>query len=176
MRRSLFFFLLGLVLPGIVLLVLAMTGSIPVNATARPSMLERRIASRAMDARIEKEARGMKNPMPADTTTLFAGMRLYKEDCAGCHGMPGTPSSFGEHHFYPPVPQFSEDYDMEPGESYIVIKQGVRYTGMPAWEGMMSDQDIWKVVTFLTHVKSLPPEVKTEWTAAPRDTTSEDVR
>lgn len=169
MKRSLFFFVLGLVLPGIILLVLAWSGSIPVNATSSPSRLEAAIASRALDARLAKESRGMKDPMPADTTTLFAGMRLYKEDCAGCHGTPGKPSAFGEHHFYPPVPQFSEDYDMEPGESYILIKQGVRYTGMPAWEGIISDPEIWKVVTFLTNVRALPPAVAAEWKSAKPD-------
>ena len=166
MARSLFFFVLGLILPAVILLAMAWTGSLPVRATDRPSQLEMRIAMHAMDARVAKEARGMKNPLPADTTTLFAGMRLYKDDCAGCHGMPGKPSQFGRN-FYPHAPQFSEDYDMEPAESYIVIKQGVRYTGMAAWEGIIPDSDIWKVVTFLTHVKSLPPEVKAEWTAAP---------
>ena len=165
MARSLFFFVLGLILPAVILLAMAWTGSFPIRATDRPSSLERRIAMHAMDARVEKEARGMKNPLPADTTNLFAGMRLYRDDCAGCHGMPGKPSAFGRN-FYPHAPQFSEDYDMPAAESYIVIKQGVRYTGMAAWNGIIPDSDIWKVVTFLTNVKSLPPEVKAEWAAA----------
>ena len=97
--------------------------------------------------------------------TLFAGMRLYKDGCAGCHGLPGKDSVFGRN-FYPPAPQFSDDYDMEPGPSFVIIKHGVRYTGMAAWNGLASDADIWKVVTFLTHVKTLPPEVAAEWKKA----------
>jgi len=166
-KRILISFLIGLILPGAILLAMAWTGSFPVHALARPSGLERRIASHALDARLAKDARGITNPMPADTANLFAGMRLYKEDCAGCHGMPGKPSAFGKN-FYPHVPQFSEDYDMGPGESFVVIKRGVRYTGMPGWDGMITDQEIWRVVTFLTHVKSLPPEVRAEWTAGPQ--------
>jgi len=162
-KRSLFFFLLGLVLPGAILLMLAWSGSIPINATARPSALERRIAGHAMDARVQKEARGIRNPMPADTATLFAGMRIYRDDCMGCHGSPGKDSVWGHKNLYPPAPQFSEDYDMEPGESFVVIKSGVRYTAMGAWDGMISDADIWRVVTFLTNVGKLPPEVAREW-------------
>jgi mono/diheme cytochrome c family protein len=164
-KRSLLFFFLGLILPAVILLALAWTGSLPVRATDRPSHLETRIAMHAMDARVAKEARGISNPMPADTANLFDGMRLYKDDCAGCHGMPGKPSAFGRN-FYPHAPQFSEDYDMEPGESFVVVKQGVRYTGMAAWDGIIPDSDIWKVVTFLTHVKTLPPAVAAEWRVA----------
>ena len=121
------------------------------------------IAMRAMDKRIENEARGMRNPMPADTATLYAGMRLYREHCAGCHGVPGKTSMWGEKNLYPPAPQFSEDYDMSPEESFLVVRNGVRYTGMGAWTGMLTDADIWRVVTFLSKSRSLPPEIAAEW-------------
>jgi hypothetical protein len=49
---------------------------------------------------------------------------------------------------------------------FVAIKYGIRYSGMGAWEGMMSDQDIWKVATFLEHIQSLPPEIQASWTGA----------
>src|SRR5208282_15139 len=36
---------------------------------------------------------------------------------------------------------------------------GVRYTGMAAWEGLLSDDETWKVVTFLSRLNHLPPRV-----------------
>ncbi|HET7442696.1 MAG TPA: cytochrome c [Terriglobales bacterium] len=46
---------------------------------------------------------------------------------------------------------------------FWVVKHGVRYTGMGAWEGEMSEVNIWKVVTFLSYLEKLPPEVEKEW-------------
>ena len=43
---------------------------------------------------------------------------------------------------------------------FVGIKHGIRYSGMGAWNGMMSDEEIWKVATFLEHIGSLPPEVQ----------------
>ena len=39
---------------------------------------------------------------------------------------------------------------------FVVIKDGSRYSGMSAWNGMMSPEEIWKKATFLEHIGSLP--------------------
>jgi mono/diheme cytochrome c family protein len=46
---------------------------------------------------------------------------------------------------------------------FFVVKNGIRYTGMGAWDGMLSDVEIWQVVTFLNNLKSLPEPVAAEW-------------
>jgi hypothetical protein len=44
-----------------------------------------------------------------------------------------------------------------------VIKNGVRYTGMPAWDKALSEQDLWKVTAFLSRMSKLPPSVQEYW-------------
>jgi mono/diheme cytochrome c family protein len=39
----------------------------------------------------------------------------------------------------------------------------VRYTGMPAWEKTLSEQDIWKITSLISHMKKLPPTVQDYW-------------
>jgi mono/diheme cytochrome c family protein len=34
-------------------------------------------------------------------------MKMYRDDCAGCHGDYGRPSEWGSQDFYPRVPQFA---------------------------------------------------------------------
>jgi hypothetical protein len=34
---------------------------------------------------------------------------------------------------------------------------------MGAWEGMLSDEDIWRIVTFLGIAHDLPPAVAATW-------------
>jgi hypothetical protein len=52
------------------------------------------------------------------------------------------------------------------------VKNGVRYSGMFAWDGQwgkdstgkdVTDQKIWTTVTFLKHLDSLPPSVAAAW-------------
>jgi len=46
---------------------------------------------------------------------------------------------------------------------FWIVKHGVRYTGMGAWDKLLSDDEIWKVVTFLNHMEHLPPRVAEEF-------------
>jgi len=51
---------------------------------------------------------------------------------------------------------------------FLAIKHGIRYSGMGAWDGMMPDENIWKVALFLGHLGSLPPEVDSKWRHPPQ--------
>jgi mono/diheme cytochrome c family protein len=58
------------------------------------------------------------------------------------------------------VPQFADHPPaLSAPQMFVAIKHGIRYSGMGGWNGMMSDEEIWKVATFLEHIGSLPPEV-----------------
>jgi mono/diheme cytochrome c family protein len=52
--------------------------------------------------------------------------------------------------FYPSVPQLLTHTPDDPdGNIFYTIKYGVRYTGMPGWSGVLSDDEIWKTIVFL---------------------------
>jgi mono/diheme cytochrome c family protein len=36
-----------------------------------------------------------------------------------------------------------------------IIQNGIRFSGMPAWTGILEDDEMWKIVRFLRH---LPPK------------------
>ena len=83
-------------------------------------------------------------------------------NCAICHGDPTTPKSAVL--LYPPAPQFMEDAaDMPENQNFYIIQHGVRLTGMPGWSKLMSEQDTWKVVAFLSHMDKLPPAIAADW-------------
>jgi hypothetical protein len=48
---------------------------------------------------------------------------------------------------------------------FVTIKNGIHCYGMGAWDGIMSDEAIWNVATFLEHIGSLPSEVEANWKA-----------
>jgi mono/diheme cytochrome c family protein len=79
-------------------------------------------------------------------------LRTYKSTCATCHGtFNGKPSEYGQA-FYPPAPTFpGELTEYNDAEVFWIIKHGIRNTGMPAWTGTLSDEEIWQVVAMLKH-------------------------
>jgi mono/diheme cytochrome c family protein len=161
-------FLFGAV-SAIVLLVLgglatALLGLINTDADRSPGRTETWLANQAMDASMQRHAPHDSNPVPATDANLIDGMKLYVMDCAGCHGgLDRKPSQFGAG-FYPPVPQLILDPPDDP-EWHIAhaIRHGVRNTGMPAWKGQISEEEIWKVTAFLSRIEKLPPIVQEQW-------------
>ena len=39
---------------------------------------------------------------------------------------------------------------------FYAVRTGIRYTGMPAWNKVLSEQDMWKVTAFLSRIEKLP--------------------
>jgi mono/diheme cytochrome c family protein len=138
-------------------------GYLDLRADQNPSALEERVGSSAMDESTERHAPQQKNPLQANQETLLAGARLYRDKCSDCHGGPANPNSDYGRSFYPRVPQFMKQApDMPEHENFYIVKHGVRWTAMPAWGGVMTDSEIWQVVTLLSHFGKLPPEVTAE--------------
>ena len=91
-------------------------------------------------------------------------MKIYTMNCAGCHGGLDNKPSVLQHNFYPPVPQLILDPLDDPDwHVYYAVRTGVRYTGMPAWNKVLSEEDMWKVTGFLTHLEKLPAPVQEYW-------------
>jgi len=174
MAKGLIGFVLGLVLLLAIGAVVVFTGHFPFHATAKPPQWERRIANLALDPAVERKAAKLASPIAATDEDLMRGMKLYRENCAGCHGDRGKPSRWGQHNFYPPAPQLAERGVGDPVPNiFVVVKYGIRYTGMGGWKDQVPDDDLWRVATFLSRVKSLPPAVEAAWKAGPPATPGE---
>lgn len=154
-------FVLGVVVALVVLLVggyfYVTGGYVDIAADQPPSSFERRLAMRAMDAATERRAPEQKNPIPPTEDNLVAGAKLYLDHCAGCHGVASNPASQFSLSFNPPSPGFFKRApDMPDNQNFYIIQHGVRWTGMPAWSRILSDEQIWKIVAFMSHIESLP--------------------
>jgi mono/diheme cytochrome c family protein len=171
-------FILGVVVTLLVLtlggLGLAMLGFIPTNANVAPPHFEKRIANTALDASMERHAPRVANPVSPSDQSFEDGMKLYTMNCAVCHGgLDRKPVSLSNS-FYPPAPNFISNPPDDPEwHIFYAIRTGVRYTGMPSWEKTLSQQDMWKITSFLSHMEKLPPAVQDYWkttfgVAAPR--------
>ena len=76
--------------------------------------------------------------------------------CATCHGAPGIdPSEIGEG-LYPSPPDI--DYMIDEfgaKELFWVTKNGIKFSGMPAFGPTHDDNELWAVVAFLVNSKDI---------------------
>ena len=153
--KTLITFIIGLIAAPILFGLAAILGWLPSDAASDPPAWESKIGMRALDASLEKRSGGLENPVAAnDSRALAAGRKIYTDNCAGCHGSTGKPSAFGSG-FYPRAPQFFEEgTDVDPKEAYAAIRDGVRYSGMPAWHGQLSDKQIWQTANFVAKIRA----------------------
>ena len=143
------------------------TGLIPANADANPGWLETWAANMSLDATLDLEAPNGANPVALTDANLIAGIDLYGQHCAVCHGtakgdLSASPIAKGE---YPSPPQLATDgvEDDPEGHSFWIIAHGIRWTGMPSWKGSLTDEQIWTIALFLKHMDKLPPAAEQAW-------------
>jgi thiosulfate dehydrogenase len=164
-------FILGVVATIVVALAgayaLLDSGLIPANADAKPAGLELWVAGTSLNATLRRQAPREANPVPLTSANLIAGITLYGQHCAICHGTAGgdpsaSPVAKG---LYPRPPQLATDgvEDDPEGVSYWKIKHGIRLTGMPAWGSALNDRQIWTLALFLKHMDKLPPDAQQAW-------------
>lgn len=123
------------------------SGLFNVAATVADSPPLRWMFVTVREGSIKYHARDIQAPPVADAAHLANGFTIYREDCVMCHtpaGRQPSPMALG---FNPQAPSFAEN-DMTVAQLFWVAKNGIRFTGMPAWGPSRSDQDLWDAVGF----------------------------
>jgi thiosulfate dehydrogenase len=161
-------FILGVIVTLLVLILgglgLATLGFMPTYANVAPPRWEHHLANAAVDASMERHAPRVANPLPPSDQNFEDAMKLYTMNCALCHGgLDRKPASLANS-FYPPAPNLISDPPDDPEwHLFYTIRTGIRYTGMPSWEKTLSQQDMWNITSFLSHMEKLPPAVQDYW-------------
>jgi thiosulfate dehydrogenase len=142
-------------------LLFAYMGFVSMRADNPPSKMETSFAGHAMDASVARAAPELPNPAAPDEANLVAGARLYRDHCTLCHGDPVHTKSPLADSLNPPAPQFMNDMaDMPENQNFYILEHGIRWTAMPSWKTILSEREIWQIVTFLSHMHDLPPAAK----------------
>lgn len=161
-------FLLGIIVGVLITPLIVMGwfrwGHPPVSVTDKAFPFEKQIVGIPLHARIDKEIKTA--PIQPDEENLVAGAQIYRDDCASCHGLHGQASPFAAH-MYPKAPQLWQKHhsgtvvgvsDDPPGETYWKVANGIRLTGMPAFQNILTQTQMWQVSVLLANAdKPLPP-------------------
>ena len=139
----------------------------PPVATADPSFpMEAQIVHVPLEARIKREMQSA--PFEPNEQTYQAGAQIYVKQCTSCHGTPGHDVPFAKWMF-PNAPQLWKKHrngvvgvsDDEVGETYWKVDNGIRLTGMPAYQKVLSTDEMWQVAWLMKSAdKPVSPEVQ----------------
>lgn len=114
---------------------------------------------------ISKRTKDIKVPPMNDTAAFVIGFEHYNEMCSTCHGGPGISTDELSKGLFPVPPKFYKSNDMpEPAEAFWIIKNGIKFTAMPAFGPTHDDQKIWAITDFLLNkMNKMSPDEYQEW-------------
>ena len=103
-------------------------------------------------APVPSDFAGQTNPLGADAAA--AGAEVFKTNCESCHGPQGHgdgPAGAA----LDPAPKNLAVLQATAGDDYLYwrINTGKEGTGMVAWKGVLTDEQIWQAVSFIRTLK-----------------------
>lgn len=108
---------------------------------------------------IARHAGSESNPFANDPEAMRVGLAHYKENCLTCHAASGIDRSEFARGLNPAPPRLAapSTRTASDGELFWVVSNGIRSTGMPAFSPTHSEDEIWKIITFVRHLPDLTP-------------------
>lgn len=149
-------------------------GHAPVAVTDPPLPFEQKLAHGSLHAFMNKQ-KPVDSPVPADEKNLLAGVDVYKQNCAVCHGLPAEPETAIAHGMYPKPPELFHGTgvtDDPAWETHWKAENGIRLTGMPGFKGRLTDAQLWQVSQLLATADKIPPSVKAALASSAAQTTA----
>jgi thiosulfate dehydrogenase len=154
--------LVGVILFVVLVVAVVYTGMLPAAANDPSMRFEPLIAQAGLAARIARQAPN-RDVSSTSTADLVAGAGVYQNNCAACHGLPNQEQGPVGAGMFPTAPRlFSPDgmvTDDSAGETYWKVKNGIRLSGMPSFEKVLTDEQIWDVAAVVKRADRLPADV-----------------
>ena len=125
------------------------------SAREKPTALEAALARRLRRLASPPDAGSLKNPLAPTPLNIAEARDHFADHCAICHANDGSGKSQIGEGLYPPAPDMRQGstQDLTDGELFYIIKNGIRFTGMPGWGG--DDEENWQLVLFIRHLPQL---------------------
>lgn len=140
------------------------SGNFDVSASNPHWEITRRLLLAVREQSIKSQARDVKVPELDDPARVHSGFQNFHAMCVACHNAPGAAPTEISKGLYPEAPNLAQSVKSRTAaELYMIIKHGIKMSGMPAWEPSHSGDEIWSMVAFL---RTLPDISDDEYQAA----------
>jgi len=122
-----------------------------------PGKFETAVAKQVKQ-KITVGGRDWRNPLEPNEENAQIGAEHFQHHCMVCHGLDGhaTGVPFASK-MDPPVSDLSSRnvQDYTDGQLKWIIQNGISPSGMPGWEGILDENEMWQIVAYIRH---LPPQ------------------
>lgn len=110
------------------------------------------------------------HPPPADLLTperIRQGAACFRDRCVACHGAPGVaPEAFALGLQPVPGSLIEGTRHWRHQDLYWITRNGIKMSGMPAWEYRLDEGELWALVAFLDTLPRLTPDEYRAMTAS----------
>jgi mono/diheme cytochrome c family protein len=133
---------------GVMFILVVMVSFSALTSAAEKDIMTPRVSPKEIEI-----ARALKNPLPQTSKTIAKGKKVYqgKGSCVLCHGVDGRGTGMGAPSLDPSPRNFHRPgfwRHRTDGELFWTIKHGSFGTGMVAYGGFLTDEEIWAVITY----------------------------
>lgn len=138
----------------VVAVTLLVIAALSFNLTALqpPGRFETRVADLSKGFLIDRASRHGIPPRPVNTqTSVVAGGQYYELECSVCHSDDGRARTPAGEWMYPRASDLTskrvQSYSDQ--ELFWIIRNGIRFTGMPAFGEVEAPDHIWDLVNYV---------------------------
>ena len=119
------------------------------SAREKPLAVEAFVAKRVRRLATPAKAAHLRNTLALGPESIGSAKLFFEVNCASCHDANGDGKTVINSGLYPPAPDLRsrETQDLTDGELFYIIRNGIRFTGMPGWEG--DEDDTRRLVLFI---------------------------
>lgn len=135
---------------------LALLFILVLSACASPAPAE--AAEPVADVAVPDEYAGLTNPLEGDSDAIEAGKVVYETNCVSCHGETGLGDGPAGASLSPKPGNLQEVAANDTVDRiYWRVSEGGMMepfnSSMPAWKGVLSEDERWQVVSFVKTLK-----------------------
>lgn len=144
-------------------LTVVYSGAYNVAMTNHDNRMMNHLLDEAMEKSVQRHAKGIAVPALNNPDMVRDGFRHYDAMCVECHGAPGVRHEEIAEGLFPDAPDLAKTAgDWKPEELYWIIKNGIKFTAMPAWGPTHRDPELWAMTAF---VRKLPAMTAAQYQA-----------
>jgi mono/diheme cytochrome c family protein len=116
------------------------------------------VTAPAADVAVPDEYAGLTNPLETDADAVEAGKAVYEANCVSCHGESGRGDGPAGASLSPKPGDLTEVAANDSVDRiYWRVSEGGMMepfnSSMPAWKGVLSEDERWQVVSFVKTLK-----------------------
>lgn len=132
------------------------SGWYDISANVQHTQPVHSLLEKTMHQSVKLRATGIQAP-PLDAPAMVTrGAACYLDKCVQCHGGPGVAQAEIGRSMQPlPGPLVDASAKWRAEELYLITRNGIKMSGMPAWQHRLPDADLWALVAFMQRLPTL---------------------